>query len=136
MKTIELIIKKLEQVAHRENARISFEIITSSSNRRIYVYTSARLSMKGRRIIETALRLRTKPTKEDYKPSIIGRRGSKIEKDGTEITLTFYDVAECKIVGMKKEMHDVTKEIEPAKTIIIREEIEVPIYECPKGVEM
>lgn len=133
MKTVEQIIKKIEMVAKRENARISFEIISGTGNRRIYVYTSARISMKGRYTIEKALGLRTKPKKNSYQPLTLGREGNKKEKDGTEITLSFYDTAECKVVGTKKEIREVKKVIEPEKSVYVKELVDVPVYECPKG---
>jgi hypothetical protein len=134
MKAIEQLIRKIETVLKRENARITFEVVSRGSGlRTINVFTSARISMKGRYIIEKVLGLRMKTTKNEYQPMTLGRRGSKIEKDGTEITLTFYDIAQCKVVGTKKEIRKVKKVIVPEKIVYVKEEVDVPIYECPKG---
>lgn len=135
MNTIEQISRKIETVSRRDNARITFEVVSGGSGQRtINVFTSARISMKGRYIIEKALGLRTKTTKNEYQPMTLSRRGSKIEKDGTEITLNFYNITQCKVVGTKKEIREVKKVIVPEKIVYVKEAVDVPIYECPKGV--
>lgn len=130
------ITKKVGQIAKREKVYITVQIRYSSGQVQVDVTASDRLTPKGRRLLETVLHINTKPQRESITPQNLLRYGSRTDKTGNKFNLWLFNTATCKIVGTKKEIKDVRKIIEPEIVEYVKEEVDVPIYECPKGTVM